>query len=136
MEKEGQYEKGFFLDFLMGPSIKFVLAIVDAFSNKKMGVNFFHRKKTKPGGGGSEGGLAKDHTFSGFFFRLPSLYGNLCTSARHSSSWNDGMGLDWTGMTFWVIPWEIWQGWRGSHPCHCSTGSVIPFASLSRMTSE
>ena len=37
-----------------------------------MGVNFFHRKKTKPGGG-SAGGLAKDHTFSGFFFRLPSL---------------------------------------------------------------
>ena len=75
MEKEGQYEKGFFLDFLMGPSIKFVLAIVDAFSNKKMGVNFFHRKKTKPGGGAggvSEGGLAKDHTFSGFFFSVYS----------------------------------------------------------------
>ena len=28
-----------------------------------MGVKFFHRKKT----GGSEGGLAKDQTFSGFF---------------------------------------------------------------------
>ena len=25
------------------------------------------------GGWGSKGGLAKDHTFSGFFFRLPSL---------------------------------------------------------------
>ena len=36
----------------MGPSVKFVSAIIDAFSNKKMGVNFFHRKKTKPGRGG------------------------------------------------------------------------------------
>ena len=72
MEKEGQYEKGFFLDFLMGPSIKFVLAIVDAFSNKKNGGQFFSPKKDQTGGG-SEGGLAKDHTFSGFFFRLPSL---------------------------------------------------------------
>ena len=49
----------------MGPSVKFVSAIKDAFFNKKMGVNFFLGKKTKPGG--SEGGLVKDHTF-------PNLY--------------------------------------------------------------
>ena len=36
-----------------------------------MGVNFSFRKKTIPGGG-SEGGLAKDHTFPQFFLR-PSL---------------------------------------------------------------
>ena len=56
----------------MGPSIKFVLAIVDAFSNKKMGVNFFHRKKPNREVGGvwgsqTEGGLAKYHTFPDFF---------------------------------------------------------------------
>ena len=47
----------------MGPSVKFILVIVDAFFIKKMRVNFFHRKKTKPGEGGSEEGLADDHTF-------------------------------------------------------------------------
>ena len=52
----------------MGPSVKFVSVIIDAFSNKKMGVNFLHRKKKPTGGWGSEGGLAKDHTFSGLFF--------------------------------------------------------------------
>ena len=51
----------------MGPNVKFVSAITDAFSNKKMGVNFFPQKKTKRGGG-SEGGLVKDHTFPAFFF--------------------------------------------------------------------
>ena len=30
----------------MGPNVKFVSAITDAFSNKKMGVNFFLQKKT------------------------------------------------------------------------------------------
>ena len=56
----------------MGPNVKFVSAITDAFSNKKMGVNFFPQKKTKRGGG-SEGGLVKDHTFAAFFFLHPSL---------------------------------------------------------------
>ena len=36
----------------MGPNVKFVSAITDAFSNKKWG---------------SEGGLVKDHTFAAFF---------------------------------------------------------------------
>ena len=36
---------------------------------KKIWVNFFSRKKTKPVG---LGGLAKDQTFSGFFW-IPSL---------------------------------------------------------------
>ena len=51
----------------MGPNVKFVSAITDAFSNKKMGVNFFLEKRPNPGGG-SEGGLVKDHTFAAFFF--------------------------------------------------------------------
>ena len=38
----------------MGPSVKFILAIIDSISKKKMGVNFFSEKlDTK--GGGSEG---------------------------------------------------------------------------------
>ena len=38
----------------MGPSVKFVLTIIDSISKKKMGVNFFSAKlDTK--GGGSEG---------------------------------------------------------------------------------
>ena len=39
----------------------------------KIGVIFFVRKKTIPGGGGPRGGLAKDHKKYGFFFRHPSL---------------------------------------------------------------
>ena len=52
----------------MGPSVKFVSAIKDAIFKRKMGVNFLFGKNAKPGVG-SEGGLAKDQTFSGFFFR-------------------------------------------------------------------
>ena len=51
----------------MGPNVKFVSAITDAFSNKKMGVNFFPQKRPNRGVGGSEGGLVKDHTFAAFF---------------------------------------------------------------------
>ena len=40
-----------------------------------MGVNFFPGKMTKTRGGESEGGLAKDHTFSHFFFEpFPKSY--------------------------------------------------------------
>ena len=61
----------------MGPNVKFVSAITDAFSNKKMGVNFFPEKRPNPGGGGwgSEGGLVKDHTFP-LFLLTPSLSNN------------------------------------------------------------
>ena len=50
----------------MGPNVKFVSAITDAFSNKKKGVKFFPEKRPTRGGG-SEGGLVKDHTFPLFF---------------------------------------------------------------------
>ena len=76
MEKEGQYEKGFFLDFLMGPSIKFVLAIVDAFSNKKNGGQFFSPKKDQTGGGG-RGGFGKRPHFFRIFFSATFPY-NVC----------------------------------------------------------
>ena len=41
----------------MGPSVKFVLAIIDSISKKKWGLTFFFLAKldTKGGGGGSEG---------------------------------------------------------------------------------
>ena len=52
----------------MGPNVKFVSAITDAFSNKKMGVNFFPEKRPNTGGGGSEGGLVKGHTFPLYVF--------------------------------------------------------------------
>ena len=43
----------------MGPSVKFVLAIIDSISKKKMGVNFFSRKIGHEGGG-SEGFVSVD----------------------------------------------------------------------------
>ena len=48
----------------MGPSVKFVSPNKGLISKKKkMGVNFFRVKNDQ-----TEGGLAKDHTFSRFFF--------------------------------------------------------------------
>ena len=49
-----------------------------------MGVNFFW-KNAKLGGGGAEGGLAKDHTFSGFCFVHPSL--SWTTRSSPTGSW-------------------------------------------------
>ena len=40
----------------MGPSVKFVLAIKDSISKKKMGVNFFPAKLDTKGGWGGGGG--------------------------------------------------------------------------------
>ena len=64
--------KGNLFVFEVGPSVKFVSAMKDAIFNKKNGGKFVVRKNAKPGGG-SEGGLAKDQTFSGFFCVHPSL---------------------------------------------------------------
>ena len=46
----------------MGPSVKFVLAVIDSISRKKMGVNFFSRKIGHEGGGGGgpEGFVSQD----------------------------------------------------------------------------
>ena len=41
----------------MGPSVKFVLAIKDSISKKKMGVNFFSAKLDTKGGVGGVRGL-------------------------------------------------------------------------------
>ena len=64
--------KGSLFVFEVGPSVKFVSAIKDAIFNKKNGGKFFFWKNAKLGGG-SEGSLAKDQTFSGFFSSHPSL---------------------------------------------------------------
>ena len=58
--------KGNLFVFEVGPSVKFVSAIKDAIFNKKNGGKFFFEKMPN-WGGGSEGSLAKDHIFSGFF---------------------------------------------------------------------
>ena len=74
--------KGNLFVFEVGPSVKFVSAIKDAIFNKKMGVNFLLLKKCQTGGGGPGGGLAKDQTFSGFFFVHPSLTVTIQQSPR------------------------------------------------------
>ena len=51
----------------MGPNVKFVSAITDAFSNKKMGVNFFP-EKDRTQGGGVRGRFGKRPYFSRFVF--------------------------------------------------------------------
>ena len=65
----------------MGPSVKFVSPNKGLISKKNWGSIFFVGKMTKPGGGrgGSEGGLAKDHIFSHFFFEL---FPNKVTSGK------------------------------------------------------
>ena len=52
--------------------LKSVSDIIDQFSNKKMGVNFFFGKKTTSAGVGSEGGMVKHHTFPHFFAPFPN----------------------------------------------------------------
>ena len=59
----------------MGPSVKFVSAIKDAFFNNKNGGQFFLGKKTKPGGGGgARGGFGKSPDFLRIFFSAPFPY--------------------------------------------------------------
>ena len=65
----------------MGPSVKFVSPNKGLISKKKLGGNFFRRKNDQTGEGGSEGGLAKDHTFSHFFLLNPSLSASMIS--RH-----------------------------------------------------
>ena len=74
----------------MGPSVKFVSPNKGLISKKKMGVNFFSGKMTKPGGGGGAGGgLAKDHTFPQFFFwTLP-----LSTRFVENTSWSRNLSF-------------------------------------------
>ena len=52
----------------MGPSVKFVLIIIEAFPNQKMGVIFCVGKKDKP-----RGGLSLGRTFSRLSFLNTSL---------------------------------------------------------------
>ena len=69
----------------MGPSVKFVSPNMGLISKKKkIGVHFFVRKNDQTGGG-SEGGLAKDHTFSELFL-TPFLTDFLGTKCSYSSN--------------------------------------------------
>ena len=86
--------KGNLFVFEVGPSVKFVSAIKDAIFKKKMGVIFLFGKMPN-WGGGSEGSLAKDQTFSGFFFLAPfpndqcklPLYDVFRITLRRAGSW-------------------------------------------------
>ena len=62
-------------DFYMGPSVKFVLPIIDAFPDKKNGGNFWCGKKGRNGGGwgGSEGVAFFGRKFSRLSFLNTSL---------------------------------------------------------------
>ena len=62
------------------------------FSTKKMGVNFFPAKKTKPGGGGARGRFGKSPYFCRIFFCAPF------------PKW-DG----WVGWVGWV-GWDLCAG--------------------------
>ena len=64
--------KGNISIFEVGPSVKFVSAIIDAIFKKKLGVNFLFGKNAKPGEkGGVRGGFGKRPDFFRFFFFLP-----------------------------------------------------------------
>ena len=76
MEKVNHYNLTKKINFSMGPSVKFVLAIIDSISKKKMGEHFFIRKKTIPGG--PRGGLAKDHKKYRVFFGTLPLFCRVC----------------------------------------------------------
>ena len=52
----------------MGPNVKFVSAITDAFSNKKNGGQFFSAKKDQTGRGGVAEGNKKPNPFFGKVF--------------------------------------------------------------------
>ena len=51
MIKLYHYNRTKLKDFYMGPSVKFVLPIIDAFPDKKNGGNFLRGKKGHNGGG-------------------------------------------------------------------------------------
>ena len=63
MSKANFCNKGNLLVFEMGPSVKFVSVIKDAFSNKKMGGHLLSLKKNKPEGGGRRGVWSKTTLF-------------------------------------------------------------------------
>ena len=67
MEKVNHHNRTKNKDFLMGPSVKFVLAIIDSFSQKKMGLKY----ELSAGllrGGGVAGPLSSKRLLKGSFF--------------------------------------------------------------------
>ena len=57
----------------MGPNVKFVSPICDLISERKIGVIFFIRKKTIPGGG-ARGGVWQKTIKNTVFFSEPFPY--------------------------------------------------------------
>ena len=71
----------------MGPSVKFVLPIIDAFPDQKSGGNFLCGKKGQTGGGGPGGGLSGGGTFSRHSFLNVSLFQFTLTISDHNYFW-------------------------------------------------
>ena len=76
----------------MGPNVKFVSAITDAFSNKKNGGQFFSGKNTKPGGG-VQGRFGKRPYFCTFFYLFPYLKSDEISNSQQINS-NQLQSLD------------------------------------------
>ena len=74
-------------DFYMGPSVKFVLPIIDAFPDKIMGVIFCVAKKDTKGGGVSEGVLFFRRNFSRLSFLNISLSAHTPNSSTSFKWW-------------------------------------------------
>merc|ERR550517_284105 len=60
MEKVNHYNRTKHKDFLMGPSVKFALAIIDSFSQKKMGLKYELSAGLLRGGGGGVAGPLRE----------------------------------------------------------------------------
>ena len=73
-------------DFYMGPSVKFVLPIIDAFPDKKNGGNFWCGKKGHNGGGGGAGGVV---FFGSNFSRLSFLNTSLSWFETNLNFWRN-----------------------------------------------
>ena len=76
----------------MGPSVKFVLAIKDSISKKKMGVNFFFAKLDTKGGGGPRASCPRMQKIPIFIFEYfpnkqakKSVAQNCCPNISRSS---------------------------------------------------
>ena len=93
----------------MGPSVKFVLAIVDAIFKKKIRVNFLFVKNTKPGGG-ARGGFSRSLNFLRIFFCATFPYHEKVLSYHY---YPPGFEQAWTPILYLTAPLcKLLTGWQ------------------------